>query len=218
VIVLTDSSFGQFNYIPNVGGSPTEVTCGTSGGTSVTYALPAAPNGYDLTNVVVYGGGGDAGRDQQAYTIYYSTVSSPSNFIALKSISYNPSNPADVQCSTRVTLSPATAAPLANNVTAVKFDFTSPPPENGYCGYAEIGLFGRPSGSPPVANVPTSSPAPPILAGTAVTLSETASGIPPFQYQWQTEEWQRRDLLHGHCRCDEYQPRSEHHRVWQLHD
>src|SRR6267142_3952559 len=71
VAVLTDNSFGQFNYIPNVGGSSTEVACGGSGGFSVTYTLPAVPNGYDLTNVVVYGGWGDAGRDQQAYTIYY---------------------------------------------------------------------------------------------------------------------------------------------------
>jgi hypothetical protein len=64
VMVLTDNSPGHFNYLPNVGGSPAEVTCGTSGGTSVTYALPAAPNGYALTNVVIYGGWGDAGRDR----------------------------------------------------------------------------------------------------------------------------------------------------------
>src|SRR6266446_49217 len=184
VVVLNDNSAGQFNYIPNVGGSPTEVTCGTSGGTSVTYTLPTATNGYDLTKVVVYGGWGDAGRDQQAYTIYYSTVSSPSNFVVLKSVSYNPPNPANVQCATRVI--PATAVPLANKVAAVKFDFTNPPPENGHCGYAEIGLFGRPS-APPVANVPTSSPASPIIAGNTATLSETASGIPPLQYQWQTD-------------------------------
>src|SRR5204863_2148669 len=128
VAVLTDNSFGQFNYVPNIGGSVTEVTCGTSGGTAVTYSLPPAQNGYDLTNVVVYGGWGDAGRDQQAYTIYYSTVSSPAAFVALKSVNYNPANAAGVQCATRMSLSPATAAPLANSVAAVKFDFTSPAP------------------------------------------------------------------------------------------
>ena len=78
------------------------------------------------------------------------TVSSPSNFVALKSVNYNPPNPANVQCATRVTLSPASAVPLANNVAAVKFDFTSPSPENGFCGYAEIALFGQPTGISPV--------------------------------------------------------------------
>lgn len=41
----------------------------------------------------------------------------------------------------RVTLTPATG-PLARNVAAVNFDFTSPASENGYCGYSEITLFG----------------------------------------------------------------------------
>ena len=187
VAVLTDNSPGQFNYIPNVGGSATEVTCGTSGGQSVTYTLPSVPSGYDLTNIVVYGGWGDAGRDQQSYTFYYSTVSAPSTFTALKSVSFNPANPANVQCATRVTLTPATITPLARNVAAVRFDFTSPPPENGYCGYSEINLFGRPTANPPVANTPTSSSVSPITAGTLVTLSESASGVPPFLYQWLTD-------------------------------
>jgi len=40
---------------------------------------------------------------------------------------------------------------LATNVTAVKFDFTSPASENGYCGYAAITVFGTPSIPTPVA-------------------------------------------------------------------
>lgn len=187
VAVLTDNSIGQFNYIPNVGGSATEVTCGTSGGQSVTYTLPGAANGYDLTNLVVYGGWGDVGRDQQAYTISYATVAAPNTFVALKSVSFNPVNSANVQCATRVTLSSASIAPLARNVAAVRVDFTSPAPENGYCGYSEINLFGQPTGVPPVANTPTSSHPSPITAGTIVTLGASASGVPPFLYQWQTD-------------------------------
>ena len=187
VAVLADNSIGQFNYVPNVGGSVTEVTCGTAGGQSVTYTLPSVPSGYDLTSIVVYGGWGDAGRDQQAYTIYYSTVSTPNTFVALKSVNFNPVNSANVQCATRVILSPVSITPLARNVAAVRFDFTSPMPENGYCGYSEINLFGQPTGNPPVANTPMSSHPSPIAAGTIVTLSENASGMPPFQYQWQTD-------------------------------
>ncbi|HTI97505.1 MAG TPA: family 78 glycoside hydrolase catalytic domain [Dongiaceae bacterium] len=187
VAVLTDGSIGQFNYIPNVGGSSTEVTCGTSGGKSVTYTLPANPSGYDLTNIVVYGGWGDGGRDQQAYTIYYSTVAAPATFVALKSVSFNPSDPAGAQSATRVTLSPASLTPLVRNVAAVRFDFTSPAPENGYCGYSEIDLYGKSTGQPPVANLPVASVPSPVSAGTTVTLSETANGQPPFQYQWQSD-------------------------------
>ncbi|MDB6111756.1 MAG: Alpha-L-rhamnosidase, partial [Pedosphaera sp.] len=187
VAVLTDGTYGTFNYIANVGGSASEVTCGGSAGRSVTYTLPASANGYDLTNIVVCGGWGDAGRDQQAYTIYYSTIAAPANFIQLKSISFNPSNPANVQSATRVTITPSAAGPLARSVAAVMFDFTTPAPENGYCGYSEISLFGSPSSNPPVANLPTSSPASPVSAGTFVTLNEAAVGVQPMQYQWQTD-------------------------------
>ena len=39
---------------------------------------------------------------------------------------------------------------LATNVAAVRFDFTTPTSENGYCGYTEITLSGTPS-IPPAA-------------------------------------------------------------------
>jgi len=92
----------------------------------------------------VYGGWGDAGRDQQAYTVYYSTIADPTSFIQLGSVNYNPSNPSGTLSGTRATLTPASGA-LATNVAALKFDFTSPPPENGYCGYSEIQVFGDPT-------------------------------------------------------------------------
>ena len=147
VSVLTDGTFGWLNYWPNVGSSPTEVTCGTVAGgaaQSVAYTLTGSASGFMLTNIVVYGGWGDAGRDQQAYTIYYSKLASPWTFIQLSSANYNPANPLGVQSATRATFTPANGV-LATNVAAVKFDLTTPAPENGYCGYSEIAVFGMPT-------------------------------------------------------------------------
>jgi hypothetical protein len=100
-----------------------------------------ATNGYDLTNITVYGGWGDNGRDQQAYTVYYSKVSASTNFSSLATVDYTPAIANGIQSATRVTLTSSTGV-LASNVAAVKFDFTSPASENGYCGYAAITMFG----------------------------------------------------------------------------
>jgi autotransporter-associated beta strand protein len=125
------------------------VTCGNGygAGTLVVYSLSGSVSGYDLTNITVYGGWKDAGRDQQAYTIYYSTVAAPSTFNLLDTVNYLPADPAGAQSATRVTLTPA-AGVLATRVAAIKFDFTSPASENGYCGYSEINVAGVPSPQP----------------------------------------------------------------------
>jgi alpha-L-rhamnosidase len=184
---LTDGIFGPISN--SISGShPSFATCGSGGGTSVTYTLPAAAtNGYDLTNIVVYGGWNDNGRDQQGYTIYYSTRQSPANFIPLTTVNYSPSVSNGVQSATRVTIAPATAAPLASDVAMMEFNFTTVPVANGYSGYAELQVFGQPSPVPVIANLPVSSPGPSVGNGTSITLTETASGTPPLQYQWQTD-------------------------------
>ena len=132
------------------------VTCGygtdpggSSAGSTIIYTLPAATYGFNLTNITIYGGWASNGRDEQAYTIYYSIVSVPTNFIMLTSVSYNPSVVANLSSATRVTLTSSNGV-LATNVAAVKFDFTSPAPENGYCGYAGINVFGTPGIAPAV--------------------------------------------------------------------
>jgi alpha-L-rhamnosidase len=190
VSVLTDDSFGWLKYLPNLGGSPTEVTGGTvagGAGQSVTYTLTGSSTGYDLTNITVYGGWGDAGRDQQAYTVYYSTISAPTTYIQLSDVNYNPSDPANVQSATRVALRPASGL-LATNVAAVKFDFTNPAGENGYSGYSEIQVFGKPTPVPgPVVSLPVGLPSSSVEAGTSVTLTEIASGKGVLQYQWQSD-------------------------------
>ncbi|MGA2245043.1 MAG: protease pro-enzyme activation domain-containing protein [Verrucomicrobiota bacterium] len=125
------------------------VTCGNGygAGSLVIYTLTGSVSGYDLTNITVYGGWKDAGRDQQAYTVYYSTVAAPATFVLLGTLNYLPANPAGVQCATRATLTPAVGV-LAARVAAIKFDFTTPASENGYCGYSEINLSGVPSPQP----------------------------------------------------------------------
>ena len=64
---LTISSISS----PNSTCSTNYITCGNANGTgsTVIYTLPALTNGYNLTNITVYGGWQDNGRDQQAYTV-----------------------------------------------------------------------------------------------------------------------------------------------------
>jgi hypothetical protein len=134
------------------GGSPTTtstnyVACGdisSEAASLVVYTLTGSASGYNLTNIMVYGGWRDSGRDQQGYTVYYSTVAAPSNFISLGSVSYNPANAASVACATRATLVPANGS-LATNVAAVEFNFTTPTTPNGWCGYSQIQVFGIPT-------------------------------------------------------------------------
>jgi signal transduction histidine kinase len=126
------------------------VTCGDNNqaGSSVTYTLTGAEYGYTLTNITVCCGWSDNGRDQRAYTVYFSTVLDPDLFLPLCVINYNPSAPANVQSATKVSLRPAKDV-LARNVAAVKFDFTNPSSKNGFNGYSQIVLSGYGSATLP---------------------------------------------------------------------
>ena len=168
-------------------GGPTStnyLTCGngSGAGSSLIYMLTnTSLGGYSLTNITVYGGWKDAGRDQQAHTVYYSTLAAPASFILLGTVNYNPSNPSNVPCATRATLTGASGV-LASNVAGVRFDFTTPSSENGYCGYAEIGLFGV-SASPVVATNTLPVTAADIV-GSAVTFQAAFTAASPLAYQW----------------------------------
>ena len=139
-----------------ISSSTNYVTCGngtgpdgSSAGSTLIYTLTNSALGFTLTNITVYGGWANNGRDQQAYTISYSTVTAPANFILLGTVNYTPAIGSGVQSATRVTMTSSSGV-LASNVAALKFDFTSPPSENGYCGYAAITVFGTPSLAPAV--------------------------------------------------------------------
>ncbi|HUA69402.1 MAG TPA: immunoglobulin domain-containing protein, partial [Candidatus Saccharimonadales bacterium] len=144
--VLSDGSIGYFSYWPNVGTSPTECSCGVNGaGAYVIYALNTngSPFGFDLTNITVYGGWGDGGRNEQKYQVLYSTVAAPTNFSALTTVDYNPNNPNNNQSGTRTTLVPGSGV-LAHNVFAVEINWNlvGGPPKNGVEGYSEIVIAG----------------------------------------------------------------------------
>ncbi len=163
---LTDGNYGVFGALSD----PAFATCGDPGagaGEWVIYTLPAAVNGYDLTNIIVGGGWNDDGRDTQQYTLLYSTVANPTNFIPFISISNSPTG--DAKTMTRATFTPASGV-LAPNVAAVYVDFTQPPGvPNGWSGYTEIALFGSPSTH---AYVP---PTPPTVNGRAGSGGNTGS-------------------------------------------
>lgn len=146
--VLTDGTYGSIND-GVTGAHPAFATAGNTGGTSVTYSLntAASPAGYKLSNIVVFGGWNDNGRDQQLYTVAYSTVASPATFIDLTTVNFNPVIAAAVQSATRATITEDALPNLATGVAAVRFTFTAAV-ENGYTGYAEIDVNGSPVPEP----------------------------------------------------------------------
>jgi alpha-L-rhamnosidase len=121
--------------------------CGNDGtaGSLLVYTLPATTYGQNITNITVYGGWQDAGRDAQDYTVYYSTVANPGIFQLLTSVSYIPSNPSATGDATRLVINDASGAAIAKNVAALKFDFTTPDGgsrENHAAGYTAITVAG----------------------------------------------------------------------------
>ncbi|MBN2161838.1 MAG: family 78 glycoside hydrolase catalytic domain [Pontiellaceae bacterium] len=167
--------------------SPNYVTCGNNAGTSVTYTLTGSSNGYDISDIVVYGGWGDNGRDQQAYTVYYSTVSAPSEFISLATVNINPEIAGELPSATRVSIS-HTDGILAGNVGLLRFDFSSPVSENGYCGYAELTAFGSASAPPSSAPVLVTNTQPSLanmIVGDEITFSAAFESTLPTALQWQ---------------------------------
>ncbi len=168
---LTIDSVGS----PNTTCTPNYVTCGNGNGagSSLIYTLPASAHGYNLTNITVYSGWQDNGRDAQAYTVFYSTVANPAAFTALTSVNYNPSVSGGIASANRVNLSDSAGGVIAANVAAVKFDFTSPGSENGYVGYGAITIEG---------NAATNLIVPPIVITTA---NQNSSGS--FTPMWPIE-------------------------------
>ncbi len=140
ILTDTSTSLGIMREGNPTTTSPNYLTCGPGAGHSVVYALATSGNGYNLTNITVYGGWSDGNRDQQAYTISYSTVAQPTVFMPLTVVNYNPVNPIGLSL-VRTELIPAMGS-LATNVSAVMFDFTTPYPEYGYCGVAKITMNG----------------------------------------------------------------------------
>lgn len=121
--------------------------CGDDGtaGSLLVYTLPSTAYGYNLTNITVYGGWQDAGRDAQDYTVLYSTVANPGSFTVLTAVSYIPANPLATGDATRVVINDAAGGAIAKNVAALMINFTTPDGgnrENGAAGYTAINVQG----------------------------------------------------------------------------
>ena len=180
--VLTDNQAGHVGS----GNNSTLATLGTAGGQLMIYTLPPSAGGYNISNIVTYGGWGDAGRNAQDYTVSYSTVAAPTTFILLDNVALDP-NVGGVPNESRVTLSPGSGSWLATNVYAIEFNFNVTD-KNGYQGYSELQLFGAPAAA-------LSSQAPAVaqdilpltgsdIVGSSVNFQAKFAGSAPLQYQW----------------------------------
>lgn len=195
VASLTSGGSLMIQELPGNNTSTNYLTCGNGSGAGslLIYTLPSSAHGYHLTNITVYGGWKDNGRDQQAYTVSYATIANPNVFTTLTSVNYNPAVPSGTASATRVMIADSIGAVIASNVVAVKFDFTNPTSENGYCGYGAItiqGTVAAPPTGPPLVTTPSADPAGAVTgvaAGTMVTLTAAAVGSVPIGYQWRTD-------------------------------
>jgi hypothetical protein len=185
VQVLTDGVIGGIG-----GGNDVYMaTCGPTGGTAVYYTLPTngAPNGYDLTNLQVFCGWSDQGRDENAVIVYYSTPLAPlqfTNTMAIWDYTHPPlaANPT----MTRVSATGSTG-PLATNVVALEFSFFTG--ENGYEGYSEVAAYGTPSANAVTNNgvvltrdiIPFNGAD---VAGSSETFTAVFESSQPITYQW----------------------------------
>jgi hypothetical protein len=182
--VMSDGSIGYQNYYPGIGGNPTLSACGNSAGYSVTYTLPESATGWSLTNLTVYGGFGNANRDELKYQVLYSTVSAPTVFNNLISVDFNPAvlNSA-VQSATRTMLVPVTGV-MAQNVYAVEINFfnAASGSENGWSGYSEIVIGGQPSPNIPVVSANITPSTAEDVQGSSLTMMANFTGA--TSYQW----------------------------------
>ena len=184
--VLSDGSGGYLTYWVNVGGNFGQCSCGAAGaGDYITYTLANSTYGYDVTNITVYGGWGDAGRNEQKYEVLYSTVSNPTVFTSLGVFDYNPTDPANLPTGTRTMLIPVSGA-LAKNVYAVTINWNvSPAPKNNWEGYSEIVVQGIPSLNNPILVQDTLPATATTVVGDQVSFSATFSNAPAANLQWQ---------------------------------
>lgn len=115
-------------------------TGGNTGGLSLTYTLAEATS---IGSIQVLGGWQDGGRDQQSYSILYSTALAPEVFLPLTTVNFQPAPlfPGNHPVATQVIISDTTGV-LAANVAALRFDFGAT--ENGYSGYSEIDVVAVP--------------------------------------------------------------------------
>ena len=103
----------------------------------LTYTVGTAARGCQITQINIYAGWGDSGRENISLAnISYSTVAAPATFIPIANSDVNYEGWA---ADARAILT-ANGGVLAANVFAVKFNFGAQ--ENGYVGYRELEVIG----------------------------------------------------------------------------
>lgn len=181
--VLTDGFATNITSLPNLAfcaGGPLIDNVGYE----VTYTLNPATYGMDLTNVTVFGGWQDGGRNEQKYQVLYATVQSPSTLIPLITADYQPTDTTASASVSRTTLVPASGV-LAHNVAVVQISFNvSPGPENGWEGYSEILVGGQPSTGfvPALTNDVAPTTASDVVGG-QIVMTAGFSGATSVQWQ-----------------------------------
>ena len=120
---------------PNPLFDPQPGLAAVSTGATLTFDLNVSTNidGYDISQIVGYGGWGDTGRDDQNYSIYYSFVGN-SNFTLLDTASVTETAGLAHKSDFGASLS---------GVDAIRIDFGAQ--ENGYGGYGEFDVVGVPT-------------------------------------------------------------------------
>ena len=128
--VLTDGSTGT------AGSQITSVA--PLDNTSVIFPLDTTvnTNGYNITSFDSYCSWQNSGRDDQNYTLSFSTVADPTTFIPIQIVNNHTIAPIN---STHTRLTPVSGF-LATGVAAVKIDFKGQ--ENGYTGFREFIALG----------------------------------------------------------------------------
>jgi len=111
---------------------------------SVTFALDlaSAPAGHTITSFDSYCAWPDSGRDNQNYTLQYSTVANPTTFITIATVANASGNPVN---STHTSITDTTGI-VATGVHSIRLNFAGQ--ENGWTGFRELVL--RSAASPVV--------------------------------------------------------------------
>ena len=137
---------GTFSITGIGGNNPDLATGGNGASVLFTLDLTSAAFGFDVSDIIGYGGWNDAGRDRQLYNLYYSVVGD-SGFTLLGTA--NSDNPANPGTPSAIRSEFDTAL---TGVDAIRVDFLGGQ-ENGYAGYGEFDVVGAASVPEPGSTV-----------------------------------------------------------------
>jgi VCBS repeat-containing protein len=138
--VLTNGQFGAAGF-PDAAALGQAVAIINNTTLTYTFDTVSNPQGFDIAQIKTYSGWHDNGRDNQNYTVEYTTVSDPDTWVSFTAaaVSFAPAVPSGVPSSTEVTISSPSGV-LATGVAKIRFVFGAQ--ENGYVGYREFDVIG----------------------------------------------------------------------------